>query len=66
MNSEKRTLEVEFPDEVENPTDVKVVVNGKEVGTSTTFEVDSIPYQRGIEVHAVFNMNGKPTQLKGG
>ena len=58
MNSEKRNLEVEFPDEVENPTDVKVVVNGKEVGTSTTFEVDSIPYQE-IEVHAVFNMNGE-------
>ena len=46
------------PDEVENPTDVKVVVNGKEVGTSTTFEVDSIPYQE-IEVHAVFTMNGE-------
>ena len=58
LNSEKRNLEVEFPDEVENPTDVKVVVNGKEVGTSTTFEEDSIPYQE-IEVHAVFNMNGE-------
>ena len=58
LNSEKRNLEVEFPDEVENPTDVKVVVNGKEVGTSTTFEVDSIPYQE-IEVDAVFNMNGE-------
>ena len=58
LNSEKRNLEVEFSDEVENPTDVKVVVNGKEVGTSTTFEVDSIPYQE-IEVHAVFNMNGE-------
>ena len=58
LNSEKRNLEVEFPDEVENPTDVKVVVNGKEVGTSTAFEVDSIPYQE-IEVHAVFNMNGE-------
>ena len=58
LNSKKRNLEVEFPDEVENPTDVKVVVNGKEVGTSTTFEVDSIPYQE-IEVHAVFNMNGE-------
>ena len=58
LNSEKRNLEVEFPDEVENPADVKVVVNGKEVGTSTTFEVDSIPYQE-IEVHAVFNMNGE-------
>ena len=58
LNSEKRNLEVEFPVEVENPTDVKVVVNGKEVGTSTTFEVDSIPYQE-IEVHAVFNMNGE-------
>ena len=34
------------------------MVNGKEVGTSTTFEVDSIPYQE-IEVHAVFNMNGE-------
>lgn len=58
LNSEKRNLEVEFPEEVENPTDVKVVVNGKEVGTSTTFKVDSIPYQE-IEVHAVFNMNGE-------
>ena len=58
LNSEKRNLEVEFPEEVENPTDVKVVVNGKEVGTSTTFEVDRIPYQE-IEVHAVFNMNGE-------
>ena len=58
MNSEKRNFEIEFPDEVENPTDVKVVVNGKEVGTSTTFEVDCIPYQE-IEVHAVFNMNGE-------
>ena len=58
LNSEKRNLEVEFPEEVENPTDVKVVVNGKEVGTSTTFEVDSIPYQE-IEVHAVFNLNGE-------
>mgnify|MGYP000279006273 CR=1 FL=1 len=29
LNSEKRNLEVEFPDEVENPTDVKVVVNGQ-------------------------------------
>ena len=58
LNSEKRNLEVEFPEEIENPTDVKVVVNGKEVGTSTTFEVDSIPYQE-IEVHAVFNMNGE-------
>ena len=58
MNSEKRNFEIEFPDEVENPTDVKVIVNGKEVGTSTTFEVDCIPYQE-IEVHAVFNMNGE-------
>ena len=58
MNSEKRNFEIEFPDEVENPTDVKVIVNGKEVGTSATFEVDCIPYQE-IEVHAVFNMNGE-------
>jgi len=58
LNPKKQPIEVEFPDEVENPTDVKVVVNGKEVGTSTTFEVDSIPYQE-IEVHAVFNMNGE-------
>lgn len=58
MNSERRNFEIEFPDEVENPTDVKVIVNGKEVGTSTTFEVDCIPYQE-IEVHAVFNMNGE-------
>jgi len=58
LTAKTEVVEVEFPDEVENPTDVKVVVNGKEVGTSTTFEVDSIPYQE-IEVHAVFNMNGE-------
>ncbi|KXT74598.1 hypothetical protein STRDD10_00809 [Streptococcus sp. DD10] len=51
-------MEVEFPEQVVNPTDIQIVANGKEVGTSQAFEVDSIPYQV-IEVHAVFNMNGE-------
>lgn len=58
FNSEKRLLEVEFPEEVSNPTDIKVAVNGKEVGTSTLFEVDVVAHQE-IEVHAVFNLNGE-------
>ncbi len=45
--------------------DVKVVVNLARSRNSTTFEVDSIPYQE-IEVHAVFNMNRKPIQLAKG
>lgn len=58
FNSEKRLLEIEFPEEVSNPTDIKVAVNGKEVGTSTLFEVDVVAHQE-IEVHAVFNVNGE-------
>ena len=58
FNSEKRLLEIEFPEEVSNPTDIKVAVNGKEVGTSTLFEVDVVAHQE-IEVHAVFNLNGE-------
>lgn len=58
FNSEKRLLEIEFPEEVSNPTDIKVAVNGKEVGTSTLFEVDVIAHQE-IEVHAVFSVNGE-------
>ena len=56
FNSEKRLLEIEFPEEVSNPTDIKVAVNGKEVGTSTLFEVDVVAHQE-IEVHAVFSVN---------
>ena len=58
FNSEKRLLEIEFPEEVSNPTDIKVAVNGKEVGTSTLFEVDVVAHQE-IEVHAVFSVNGE-------
>lgn len=58
FNSEKRLLEIEFPEEVINPTDIKVAVNGKEVGTSTLFEVDVVAHQE-IEVHAVFSVNGE-------
>lgn len=58
FNSEKRLLEVEFPEEVSNPTDIKVAVNGKEVGTSTLFEVDVVAHQE-IEVHAVFSLNNE-------
>ena len=58
FNSEKRLLEIEFPEEVINPTDIKVAVNGKEVGTSTLFEVDVVAHQE-IEVHAVFSLNNE-------
>ena len=58
FNSEKRLLEIEFPEEVSNPTDIKVAVNGKEVGTSTLFEVDVVAHQE-IEVHAVFSLNNE-------
>ena len=58
FNSEKRLLEIEFPEEVINPTDIKVAVNGKEVGTSTLFEVDVVAHQE-IEIHAVFSVNGE-------
>lgn len=58
FNSEKRLLEIEFPEEVSNPTDIKVAVNGKEVGTSTLFEVDVVAHQE-IEVHAVFTLNNE-------
>ena len=58
FNSEKRLLEIKFPEEVINPTDIKVAVNGKEVGTSTLFEVDVVAHQE-IEVHAVFSVNGE-------
>ena len=58
FNSEKRLLEVEFPEEVSNPTDIKVAVNGKEVGTSTLFEVDVVAHQE-IELHAVFSLNNE-------
>ena len=58
FNSEKRLLEIEFPEDVSNPTDIKVAVNGKEVGTSTLFEVDVVAHQE-IEVHAVFSVNGE-------
>ena len=61
FNSEKRLLEIEFPEEVSNPTDIKVAVNGKEVGTSTLFEVDVVAHQE-IEVHAVFMV--RAIQLK--
>ena len=58
FNSEKRLLEIEFPEEVSNPTDIKVAVNGKEVGTSTLFEVDVVAHQE-IEVYAVFSLNNE-------
>lgn len=58
FNSEKRLLEIEFPEEVSNPTDIKVAVNGKEVGTSTLFEVDVVAHQE-IELHAVFSLNNE-------
>ena len=58
FNSEKRLLEIEFPEKVSNPTDIKVAVNGKEVGTSTLFEVDVVAHQE-IEVHAVFSVNNE-------
>ena len=58
FNSEKRLLEIEFPEDVSNPTDIKVAVNGKEVGTSTLFEVDVVAHQE-IEIHAVFSVNGE-------
>ena len=58
FNSEKRLLEIEFPEEVSNPTDIKVGVNGKEVGTSTLFEVDVVAHQE-IELHAVCSLNNE-------
>ena len=58
FNSEKRLLEIEFPEEVSNPTDIKAAVNGKEVGTSTLFEVDVVAHQE-IELHAVFSLNNE-------
>ncbi|GGE32541.1 TcaA second domain-containing protein [Streptococcus himalayensis] len=56
LKAEKRKVTASLPSMVENPTDVKLIVNGKEVSTNLSAEIQVLSGQQ-LEVHAVFNLD---------
>ena len=45
LKSEKKQLKITMPSETSKATDIKIVVNGKESGSSLTPELQLVPYQ---------------------
>lgn len=53
LKSEKKQLKISMPAEAANATDVKIVVNGKEIGSSLDPDIQVVPHQE-LEVYAKF------------
>ena len=53
LKSEKKRLKVTMPAEASNATDLKIVVNGKEIGSSLETDIQVVPHQD-LEVYAKF------------
>ena len=53
LKSEKKRLKVTMPAEASNATDLKIVVNGKEIGGSLETDIQVVPHQE-LEVYAKF------------
>ena len=53
LKSEKKRLKVTMPAEATNATDLKIVVNGKEIGSSLETDIQVVPHQE-LEVYAKF------------
>ena len=53
LKSEKKRLKVTMPAEASNATDHKIVVNGKEIGSSLETDIQVVPHQE-LEVYAKF------------
>lgn len=53
LKSEKKRLKVTMPAEASNATDLKIVVNGKEIGSSLETDIQVVPHQE-LEVYAKF------------
>lgn len=57
LKSEKKRLKVTMPAEASNATDLKIVVNGKEIGSSLETDIQVVPHQE-LEVYAKFVVAG--------
>lgn len=57
LKSEKKRLKVTMPVEASNATDLKIVVNGKEIGSSLETDIQVVPHQE-LEVYAKFVVAG--------
>ena len=57
LKSEKKRLKVIMPAEASNATDLKIVVNGKEIGSSLETDIQVVPHQE-LEVYAKFVVAG--------
>lgn len=53
LKSEKKRLKVILPAEASNATDLKIVVNGKAIGSSLETDIQVVPHQE-LEVYAKF------------
>lgn len=53
LKSEKKRLKVIMPAEASNATELKIVVNGKEIGSSLETDIQVVPHQE-LEVYAKF------------
>ena len=53
LKSEKKRLKVTMPAEASNATDLKIVVNGKEIGGGLETDIQVVPHQE-LEVYAKF------------
>lgn len=53
LKSEKKQLKISMPAEAANATDVKIVINGKEIGSSLDPDIQVVPHQE-LEVYAKF------------
>ena len=53
LKSEKKRLKITMPAEASNATDLKIVVNGKEIGSSLETDIQVVPHQE-LEVYAKF------------
>ena len=56
LKSEKKQLKITMPSETSKATDIKIVVNGKESGSSLTPELQLVPYQE-LEIYAKFTIS---------
>ena len=57
LKSEKKRLKVTMPAEASNATDLKIVINSKEIGSSLETDIQVVPHQE-LEVYAKFVVAG--------
>lgn len=57
LQSEKKSIRASLPNDIMEPTDIKLMVNSKEVSKNLDAELQLIPYQE-LEIYASFDLYG--------